>query len=136
MNKKFVISVVVLFVATMLTGFVVHGLLLEGIYQTLTPHLFRPPEDAQNYFGYMILAHVFIAVGLTWFYRRGHRPAESVIVQGLSFGVAMVVMTTLPTYLIYFAVQPTPVHLVVKQIVFDGIAMLLLGVLTAWLNKA
>ena len=39
MNKQFPISVVVLFVVSMLLGFVVHGLLLEGEYAKLVPSL-------------------------------------------------------------------------------------------------
>jgi len=37
-----------------------------------------------------------------------------------------------PTYLIYYCVQPMPGELVVKQIIFDGILMVILGVLVAW----
>ena len=44
-------------------------------------------------------------------------------------------LTTIPTYLIYLAVQPMPEALVVKQIVFDSIAMLIMGVVTAVINK-
>ena len=45
-------------------------------------------------------------------------------------------LTTIPTYLIYLAVQPMPEALVVKQIIFDTIAMMAMGVVVAWINKA
>jgi len=38
-------------------------------------------------------------------------------------------------YLIYYAVQPMPGALVVKQIVFDSICMVLLGIVAAWINQ-
>ena len=44
MNKRFVISVVVMFFATMLTGFVVHALLLGSAYAKLVPGVFRGEE--------------------------------------------------------------------------------------------
>jgi hypothetical protein len=82
----------------------------------------------------MLLAHVFIAVGFTWVYLRG-REAKPWLGQGLRFGLAIAVLTNIPTYLIYLAVQPMPEALVVKQIAFDTIAMLAMGVVTAFVNK-
>lgn len=134
MNKKFVISVVVLFVASMLLGFVVHGWLLAADYTRLQGTLFRTPADSQAHFQYMLAAHLFMAIGLTWIYRAG-RDARPWLGQGLRFGLAVAVLTTIPTYLIYFAVQPTPSDLVAQQIVFDCISMVILGILTAALNR-
>lgn len=134
MNKKFVVSSLVLAFAALMLGFVVHGLLLHGDYARL-PNIFRPESDAQGYFGFMLLAHLLIGIGLTWIYRRGHEPGKGVLAQGMRFGLSIVVVSTLPMYLIYFAVQRLPSDLVAQQIVFDTIGMLLVGVLAAWLNK-
>jgi hypothetical protein len=47
----------------------------------------------------------------------------------------MAVLRTIPTYLIYYTVQPMPGAMVVKQIVFDSIGVVLMGIVVAWLNK-
>lgn len=133
MNKQFLISVVVMFVATMAVGFVVHATLLAPDYAAL-PNLYRPNEESQNYFHFMLLAHVLIAIGLTWVYRMG-RDDSPWIGQGLRFGVAMVVLMTIPIYMMYYAVQPTPESLVIKQSLFDTAGMLLLGLLVALMNR-
>lgn len=133
MNKQFAISVFVMFVATMAVGFVVHAVILGQEYAAL-PNLFRSEEDSQNYFQYMLLAHVLIAIGLTWVYRMG-RDDSPWIGQGLRFGVAISVLMTIPMYMIYFAIQPMPEMLAVKQIMFDTTAMLLMGMLVALLNR-
>jgi len=130
---RFAISIVVMFVASMLLGFAVHGVLLGPDYAKLTS-LFRTEADAQKYFPYMLLAHVFLAVGLTWIYRMG-RQDKPWFGQGLRFGLAVAVLTSIPTYLVYLAVQPMPEALVIKQIVFDTLAMLVLGVVVAFVNK-
>ena len=135
MNRKFVISSLVLAFAALMLGFVVHGLLLHGDYARL-PNIFRSDSEAEGYFGFMLLAHLLIGIGLTWIYRRGHEPGKGVVAQGIRFGLSMVVVSTLPMYLIYFAVQRLPSDLVAQQIVFDTIGMLLVGVLAAWLNKS
>ena len=44
----------------------------------------------------------------------------------------MALLTVVPTYIIYYVVQPMPEALVVKQIVFDGVLTLLLGIVVAW----
>ncbi len=134
MNRQFVISVVALFVLSMALGFVVHGLLLGKEYAQLVPGLFRSPESAQQYFPYMLAAHVFLAIGVTWIYRQG-REAKPFLQQGLRFGLAMALILPVSTYLIYYAVQPTPSDLVAQQIVFHAIAWVILGIATAWLNR-
>lgn len=134
MNTKFVVSSLVMAVASLMQGFLVHALALHNDYARL-PNLYRPESQAEGYFGYMLLAHLLIGIGLTWIYRRGHEAGKGVLVQGARFGAAIAVVSTIPVFLIYFAVQPVPSDLVAQQIVFDLIGMVVLGVIVAWLNK-
>jgi energy-converting hydrogenase Eha subunit E len=39
-------------------------------------------------------------------------------------------------YIIYFVVQPMPGNHVVQQMLYDGALMVLLGILTAFMNRA
>ena len=134
MNKQFVLSVVVVFIVAMLLGMVVHGMLLHGDYDKLAGKVFRTPADSQGHFLYMIVAHISMAIGLTWVYRQG-RTSAPWLGQGVRFGIALWVLITLPGYLIYFAVQPLPSDLVAKQIVFDGIGNILIGITVAFMNR-
>ena len=47
----------------------------------------------------------------------------------------MALLSAVPVYLIYYTVQPTPGMIVVKQIVFDSILLVILGIVVAFLNK-
>ena len=134
MNTKFIVSSLVMGFASLMQGFLVHALALHNDYARL-PQLYRPESQQQGQFGYMLLAHLLIGIGLTWVYRRGHEAGKGVLVQGARFGAAIAVLSTIPHFLIYFAVQPVPSDLVAQQIVFDSIGMLVLGVIVAWLNK-
>ena len=134
MNKRFALSVVAIFVASMVLGMVVHGVLLGGEYQKLTPNLFRAEQDSQQHFLWMIIAHVLMAIGFTWVYRAG-RDARPWLGQGIRFGLAVAMLSVIPGYLIYFAVQPMPGELVVKQVVFDTLSMIVLGVVAAAVNR-
>jgi hypothetical protein len=134
MSKRFVMAWVVMFVAWMIESFVVHGMLLGADYAALA-QLFRPPADAQGYFGWMILAHVLLAAAYVWIYERGIASDRPWLGQGVRFGVAVAVLTIVPTYLIYYAVQPMPGATVAKQIVFDGVGLVVLGIIVGWLYR-
>lgn len=130
---RFAVSAVVMAIVSLLLGFVVHGMLLAPDYHAL-PSLFRGEADAGAHLPFMLLAHLCIGTGFTWIYLKG-REAKPFLAQGVRFGLAVAVLTTIPMYLIYFAVQPIPGELVVKQVVLDTIAMVVMGIVCAWLNR-
>jgi hypothetical protein len=133
MDKKFWISFVALLVITMTGGFLVHGLWLVPDYTALGP-LMRTPEDAEGYFHFMLIAHVLISAGLAWIYRQGRRDGDWVG-QGLRFGIAIALVSSIPFFMIYHAVAPFPFDLMVKQMIGDTSALLLAGLAVAYINK-
>ena len=134
MGGRFWISVVVMAVMALANGFVVHGLLLRADYSQL-PNLLRPEVEAQGYFGWMLLADLLMGFGFTWIYMKGREAGRPPVAQGLRFGLAIAVLMTIPTYLIYYAVQPWPGAVVLKQIVYDTISILVMGVVVALINQ-
>jgi hypothetical protein len=133
MTKKFVIAWAAVFVVWMAGSFVVHGLLLRADYLRV-PGLFRSEADSQPYFPLMILAHVVLAGAFVWIYTRGAE-ARPWLGQGLRFGLAVALLTVIPMYTIYYVVQPLPLALVVKQIVFDSALLLVLGGVVAFVAR-
>jgi hypothetical protein len=133
MNQRFLLAWLVVFIAWFLGSFVVHGVLLRDDYKSLS-NLFRPEAEAQKYFALMLLAHVLLSGAFTWIYARGVEP-KPWLGQGVRYGIAIALLTTVPGYLIYYVVQPLPGMLVVKQIVFDGILMLILGAVVAFMYR-
>jgi hypothetical protein len=133
MSKRFWLSVVVVFVMSMALGFLVHGVLLAQDYSQLSS-LFRAPADQQRHFPFMLVAHALTALGLVWIYNRG-REDKPPLAQGVRFGLAMAVVIVVPKFLIYWVVQPMPHVLALEQISFDTIAILLIGIALAYLNK-
>ncbi len=133
MDKRFLISGVALTVAAAVLGFVVHGLLLASDYTALGP-IMRTPEDSAHYMPWMLLADAAIGFGITWIYRQGYTPAKSAIGQGLRCGFAVALVSTIPMFLIYYAVEPLPGMLVAKQLIFSTVQILLLGMFAALLN--
>ncbi len=133
MNKKFLISWAVVFVAWFVGSFVVHGVLLGAGYEAL-PNLFRSDADSQQYFHLMLLAHVIMAGAFVWIYQRGQE-SKPWLQQGIRFGIAVALLAPVPMYTIYYVVQPMPGSHVVQQIIFDGVLVVLLGILAAFMNR-
>ena len=133
MNKKMIIAWVAVFVAWMAGSFVVHGVLLHDDYRQLAG-LFRTEADQQQFFPIMLFAHVLMAGSFVWMYGRGVE-AKPWLAQGVRFGIAVALLAVAPTDLIYFAVQPMPASLVIKQIAGDGLLVVLLGILAAYIYK-
>ena len=133
MLGKFALSVLVVFVLSLGLGYLLHGVLLAGDYAAL-PSLFRTPADQQAHFVYMLIAQAMTAIGFSWIYIKG-REAKPFLAQGLRFGIAIAVLMTVPVLLVYYAVQPMPGLLVVKQVIGDVITVLVMGVAVAWVNR-
>jgi hypothetical protein len=133
MNKKFLLAWLVLFIAWFIGSFIVHAQLLHADYMQLHG-LFRTDSDAERYFPLMILAHVILAGAFVWIYARGVQ-ARPWLGQGVRFGIAVALLTVVPSYLIYFVVQPMPANVVAKQIVFDTLVLIVLGIIVAWLYR-
>ncbi|GAB3377582.1 hypothetical protein [Lysobacter fragariae] len=134
MDKRFWISGVVMTIATMLLGFVVHGLLLANDYNALVGTVMRSQEEANGLMQWMMIADVCIGFAMTWIYRQGITGGRSTLAQGVRFGIAVAFLTVIPQFLIYYVVSAMPAALVHKQLIFDSLRMVVLGVLVAYLN--
>jgi hypothetical protein len=130
MRGKFFLGWLAVFVVWMAGSYVVHGILLHADYLGL-PNLFRTEAEGQRYFPLMILAHVVMAGAFVWIYARGNEP-KPWLAQGIRFGIAVALLTALPMYTIYYVVQPMPGALALRQMTFDGILIVILGVVAAF----
>jgi hypothetical protein len=133
LTGKFWLSVVVAFVISMAAGYVAHGQLLGPDYAAL-PGVFRPQAEQRGYFVFIVVGQAIFSLAFVWIYLHG-KEAKPYLAQGLRYGAAIALLATVPVCLVYYAVQPVPPTLPLKQIVADSITMLILGVVVAWLNR-
>jgi len=83
----------------------------------------------------MFVAYLLMGFAATWIYRQGIAASASWLLQGIRFGLALALVSAVPMYLIYYAVQPLPLSLVVKQSVLQTIAIVLVGIVIALINR-
>ncbi len=133
-DKKFWITMAALFVASMVLGFIVHGLILAADYDALTG-VMRPEAEQQARFGFMLGAHVSMAFGLAWLYRAGHAADKPWLGQGVRFGIAYALAAAVPIYMIYHTVAQFPLELAMKQSLLETGSLIALGVTAAFVNR-
>ena len=133
MNKTFLIAWVAVFVAWMAGSFVVHGLLLNDYYAQL-PNLFRTETETQALSHFMLIGHIIMAGAFVWIYQRGIN-SRAWLGQGLRFGIAIALLAPIPSYMIYYVVQPMTGALVVGQAIGDSLLVIVLAVLTAFISR-
>ena len=131
--NKLIVSAVVMFVMALVLSFLVHGVLLSGDYAQLQSWM-RPQAEVQSLFAYMIVAQALFGVAFAWIYVQG-REDKAWLAQGIRYGIAIAVLAIVPTYLIYHVVTPVPLVVAIKQIVYDTIRVVLMGVVVAWINR-
>ncbi len=132
--KRYFLTVVAIFLAANVTGFLIHGLLLEPDYKSFA-QLYRTGDDAQRHLYFIWIAYLGFALGSIGMYAKGVE-AKPWLGQGLRFGVAVWMVLDVPSFLIAHAVQPIPYTLTARQLGYELIDKLLLGALTAALYRS
>lgn len=129
--KKLVLTIVVVFIVANLTGFLIHAFLLAPDYMAVKEH-YRPEGSEKMIF--ICLAYLAFSIGAVFAYAKGveNKPWLG---QGLRFGIVLWLILTIPSFFIAYAVQPVPTILMVKQVVFEGIDKIILGLITAALYR-
>ncbi len=128
-TKKFLITWAVVFFVGFTLNYVIHAVLLHDDYSKL-PNLLRTEPDMQSRFHYMIVANIVYSLALAWIFAQG-LTEKPWLGQGIRFGVAVWLLTAVPGYLTYYAVQPWPPEVIYKSIGFDLVRITLLGIVAA-----
>ena len=71
-------------------------------YRQMSRHGVRRAARLHQYIPLMLLAHVLLAGSFVWIYTRGREPGKPWMGQGVRFGIAVALLTVVPTYMIYF----------------------------------
>ena len=129
--KKLVLTIIVVFAVAYMAGFFIHVVLLGPDYMAVKEH-YRP--EGQEKMLWICLAYVSFAVGSVLVYAKGveNKPWLG---QGIRFGILMWLVLAVPSFFIAYAVQPVPTILMVKQVLFEGVDKIVLGIITAVLYR-
>ena len=134
--KNFLITGLACAVIGFVLSFLIHGVMLQDDYMKLVDSgIFRSQDEAHGLFHFMVLANLLIGFAFAWIYIQGITTNSPWWQQGLRFGFAAACLAAIPMYLIYYVIEPMPGMLVAKQVVFDTVAMMINGLVAAFINK-
>ncbi len=133
MDKRFWVCGAVMTFAALVLTLLVHAVLLGGHYAELGA-MYRDAGDGARRFGWLLFAHALVGHAMTWVFAHGFDRGRPTLAQGLRFGLAMALFGPVPATLLQYAMQPLPGALAVRQAVLGTLAMMLLGMLLAWLQ--
>ena len=126
--KRLIVTIVVIFILANLTGFLIHAVLLAPDYMSVK-QLYRPMGGEKLL--WINIAYIAFAIGATWIYAKGVEASRPWLGQGLRFGLAIWLVLAVPSFCIAYAVQPVPMSLTMKQIGYELVDKLLIGVVIA-----
>ena len=132
MNKtRLVLTIIVVFFVANLTGFFIHGIWLKQDYLPVAS-MYRPDSEIKVVF--LVIAYLAFSIAAVWLYAHGVEDKPR-LAQGVRFGIALWLVLTIPSFVIAYAVQPVPAILMVKQVMSEGVAKIVLGVIIAILYR-
>jgi hypothetical protein len=128
--KRIVLSTLAAFVVSQVLAGLVHGFVLDADYGPYYGTLLRSGDEAWQFI-FLPVAHLSFIVGLMWVYT--HAPIKgSATRQGMVLGFLAWLMGQVPLWLIWYAEQPWPGSLVVKQLGLELISSILIGLTIAF----
>ena len=133
MDKRFWICGIVVAAAALILGMLVHGVLLRADYQAMAA-LYRTQAQANAHAAWILPAYLLLGLAMTWLYRRMPASDGVELARGARFGLAIALVSFVPWHMLAFVAQPLPLSLMLRQVVLDLVAMVLLGMLLAWLQ--
>jgi hypothetical protein len=106
-TKRWLLASVAVFVVIAVLEFVIHGMLLQGVYKQ-TASVWRPEAEMQRLFwifwvGYLVFAPFFALI-----YAKGYEKGEPALGQGFRFGLYMGLMLSVLHSYAQYVILPIP----------------------------
>ncbi len=116
------------FVVSQLLTAIIHGVVLAADYEPFRGSLLRAAAGDQPPWQMLFLpvVHLVVVVTLVWIYSR-LRLAGSKWQRGLTVGLIGWTLSQVPVWLLWYAQQPWPGVLVVKQLTLELASSLIIG---------
>jgi len=130
-TPRTILAIVVVFVLSCVFGTLIHAILLHDDYASVAS-VYRAAKDAS--IPLIFTGYLSFAIGSVWMYAHGVED-KAWLGQGVRFGVAVWLVLAVPSFLIAYATQPLPESLLWKQLGFEFINKIILGVVTAALIR-
>jgi len=108
--RRWVVASVVVTVVVAILEMIIHGVILQQIYQE-TAAVWRPQSEMRSLGPLMWLGYAIFAPFFVWIYAHGIDPKEDALGQGIRFGLMFGIGLSAMSSLVWYAVLPIPQNL-------------------------
>jgi hypothetical protein len=122
-----------MFVMLFAFGWLVHGGLLKSEYAGLAS-LLRPMDETRSKILYIFGGQICAAAAFTWICLQG-RADKPWFMQGVRYGIAIALLSTVLINLIHHATMPLPLDFMLKRMAYDAATVVLMGITVAFINR-
>ncbi len=131
-NKTFWIGFVVVFIVMQAIGFLIHGVMLDGMYNDLAAS-FRPKEQMDAMMWIMILSGTAVLFLFCYIFTKGYEGQG--VVEGVRYGALMGLFLAFPTSVDAYVIYPLTQELAVIWFVTTLVGMMIAGAIFAAIYK-
>ena len=133
-TRRFAATCAVAFLVSQILEILIHGFILRADYIPFYGTTLRPMDRTELARTPLPLAHLSFVIAFVWIYARV-APAGPWLRAGLTYGLFGWFIGQVPLWLLWYAEQPWPDTLVVKQLSLELIASLVVGLVVATLAR-
>lgn len=132
-KKRMVGTIAAAFVVSQVLEALIHGFVLASDYAPYYGSLLRANDDDSGAMLVLPFAHLSVICGLVWIF--AHLPlVGSQAVRGLKIGLLGWLVGAAPVWLLWYAEQPWPGSLLMKQLPLELAASLAIGLTIAFVG--
>lgn len=130
-TKRFVPAILAVFTFVFFYEWILHGYFLAGLYEN-TPDLWRTKAEMPRYMIWLMLGQLIFTIMFCYIFLKGYE--NKGLMEGVRYGILIGLLFIGPN-LIFYAVQPLPVNLVVYWCIGGLVETIIAGVILASIYK-
>jgi hypothetical protein len=124
---RVVLAGVVVFLLANVGAVIVHGFLLAADYEPYEGTLLRRGTEPAWQFVFLPVVHLSFTIGLVWLFRVARADDDRWVPRALKLGAIAWLIGPAPMFLLWYAEQPWPGIILVKQLPYELVIALMLA---------
>ncbi|MBA7678966.1 hypothetical protein ES703_87246 [subsurface metagenome] len=129
-RKRFILASIVVFVVYEITNWIVHSLILSGVYQRLQS-LWRP--DMMDKMWIMYVTAFIFSFLFVYIFTKGYEGKG--VAEGFRYGLYIGLLMNIVGMFNQYAVYPVPLNLTIQWFIYGMIQFIIIGIVTALIYR-
>lgn len=129
-RKRYILASIVVFVVYEITNWIVHSLILSGVYQRLQS-LWRP--DMMDKMWIMYVTAFIFSFLFVYIFTKGYEGKG--VAEGFRYGLYIGLLMNIVGMFNQYAVYPVPLSLTIQWFIYGMIQFIIIGIVTALIYR-